>query len=278
MGPEDREPFARAILVLAEAVQIQLSDGYLDLHRSILQRYPWPIVDRGLQKAMCRRWVQFPKPNELGELIEAAIGDMAERAWSQLQEAVRDVGPHHSIHCADPALAEAIHIVFADWPSTCRRLRDAEGAERTMLRKDFLHAYRLAWERHSSSGNGDLPGLREIWQANGLNEELLPVMQISEADRPRPLAILGGLSVRGHAAAAVQEPGKPIPVEQAKALLDALVTHLSIPGAQPRPARRRLPPALPEAETPERLQAARQRRDEQYRKVREASLGGRGNI
>jgi hypothetical protein len=224
------------------------------------------------------RWIQIPKPNEIAELIEAAIADMAERAWLQLQEAVRVVGPHHSIHCEEPALAETVSILLSDWPSACRRMRDAEGAERTMLRKDFLNAYRLAWERHSNSGNGDLPGLREIWQANGLNEELLPVMQISEADRPRPLAILGGLSVQGHAAEAVEEPDEPIPVEQAKALLDDLVTHLSVPGAQPRRARRRLPLALPEAETPERLQLAQQRRDEQYRKVREASLGGRGKI
>jgi hypothetical protein len=248
MGPQDREPFAQAMLVLAEAIQMQLSDGYLDLHWSILHWYPWPLVERGLRKAMCRRWVQFPKPNEIAELIEAAIADMAERAWLQLQEAVRAVGPHHSIRCEDQALAETICILFTDWPSACRRLREAEGAERAMLRKDFLHAYRLAWERSVSSANGYLPGLREIWQANGLTEELLPVMQICEADRPRPLAILGGSLVQGHRAESVEEPGEPIPVEQAKVLLDALCTRLSMPATMPRRARRRLPPALPEAE------------------------------
>jgi hypothetical protein len=149
---------------------------------------------------MCRRWVQFPKPNELAELIEAAIADMAEGAWLQLQEAVRVVGPHHSIRCEDPVLAESIAILLIDWPSACRHLRDAEGAERTMLRKDFLQTYRLAWERSASSANSHLPGLREIWQANGLNEELLPIMQISEADRPRPLAILGGSPMQSAAA------------------------------------------------------------------------------
>jgi len=69
-----------------------------------------------------------------------------------------------------------------------------------MLRKDFLHAYRLAWERYSSRADGYLQGLREIWQANGLNEELLPVMQISETDRPRALAMLGGSPEQGSAA------------------------------------------------------------------------------
>jgi hypothetical protein len=278
MGPQHREPFAQAILVLAEAIQMQVSGGYLDLHWSILQRYPWPIVERGLQKAMCRRWFQFPKPNDLAELIDAAIADMGERTWLQIQEAARDVGPHHSIRCEAPPLAEAIRILFADWPSACRGLREAEGAERTMLRKDFLHAYRLAWERYSSGANGYLPGLREIWQANGLNEELLPVMQISEADQPKPLGILGGSPCRAPQRSLSRSQGNLSRVAQAKALLDALVKHLSVPGTQPRPARRRLPPAIPEEETSERLQAARQCRDEQYRKVREANLGGRGKI
>jgi hypothetical protein len=248
MEPQDRERFAQAMLVLGETIEIAIPDDSLARHWSILQRYPWPLVERGLRKAMCRRWGQFPKPNEIAELIEAAIGDMGERAWLQLQEAVRAVGPHHSIRCEDQALAETVCSLFADWPSACRRLREAEGAERTMLRKDFLQTYRLAWERSASSTNGYLPGLREIWQANGLNEELLPVMQIGEADRPRPLAILGSSGVQGHPAKVVEEPGEPIPVEQAKALLDALCTQLSMPDTLPRRGRRRLPPTLPNAE------------------------------
>jgi hypothetical protein len=248
MGPQDRECFAEAVVVLAETIEIALPDGSLARYWSVLQRYPWPLVERGLQKAMRRRWVQFPKLNEIAELIEAAITDMAERAWLQLQEAVRVVGPHHSIRCEDPALAESIGILFIDWPSACRRLRDAEGAERTMLRKDFLQTYRLAWERSASSANCYLPGLREIWQANGLNEELLPVMQIGEADRPRSLAILGGSLVQRSPAEAVEDLCKPIPIEEAKALLHALCTQLSMPTTLPRRARRRLPPALPEAE------------------------------
>jgi hypothetical protein len=204
MGPRDREPFAQAMLVLAEAIQQKLVDGHLERHWSILQRYPWSLVEKGLQQAMCRRWFEFPKPCELAELIEGAIAYMAEQRWLQLQEAVREVGPHHSINCEDRAFAEAIRVLFADWPSACRRLRQAEGAERTMLRKDFLLAYRLAWERSPSSTQGYLKGLREIWQERGINEELLPVMQIGEADRPQALAMLGGSPVEANSSGAVE--------------------------------------------------------------------------
>jgi hypothetical protein len=269
MEPQDREVFAEAMLVLAEAVERKIPDGDLELHWSILQRYPWPMVEKGLRQAMCRRWFEFPKPCELAELIEAALAQAAERRWLQLQEAVREVGPHHSINCEDRAFAEAIRVLFADWPSACQRLRQAEGAERTMLRKDFLLAYRLAWERSPSSTQGYLKGLREIWQERGINEEVLPVMQIGEADRPQALAILGGSPVQANSSGAVEEPSEPILIEQAKELLDALVAHLSLPATLPRRSRRRLPPAMPEEETPERCQAAQRRRDEQCRRARD---------
>jgi hypothetical protein len=67
----------------------------------------------------------------------------------------------------------------------------------------------------------------------------------------------------------VEKPGEPIPVEQAKALLDALATQLSMPAILPRRTRRRLPPAMPEEETSERCQAAEKERDEQCRQARD---------
>jgi hypothetical protein len=73
-------------------------------------------------------------------------------------------------------------------------------------------------------------------------------MWIGEAHRPRPLAILGGSPMQGYPLEAVEEPGEPIPVEEAKALLDALCTQLNMPASLPRRARRRVPPALPGAE------------------------------
>jgi hypothetical protein len=272
MKPEDREPFAQGMLVLAAAIQGELSAAALDRHWSILRRYPWPLVEQGLQLALCRRWVAFPKPNELAALIEEAMVQTAERRWIQLQEAVREVGPHHSIRCADPALGEAIRILFAEWPEACRRLRAAEGAERTMLRKDFMQAYPLAWERVPSPTQGYLKGLRELWQERGLNEAPLPVIEVGEIDKPRALAVLGGSPVQAHPPDAEVDAGEPIPAEHARALLHALADQLSLPGTLSRRSRPRLPPALLEGEPPQRLEAARARREAQVRQARDAGV------
>ena len=84
----------------------------------------------------------------------------------QLTETVREVGPHHSLMCDDPAWAEALRILFVDWPTTCQCLREAEGAS-ARSRKEFVQAYRLAWDRDLSCAQGYLKGLREIWHEQG---------------------------------------------------------------------------------------------------------------
>jgi hypothetical protein len=180
------------MLVLGEAIQQPIPQGYLDLHWTILERYPWSMVERGLQEALHRRWFEFPKPADIGELIEAGMAREADRQWLQLQEAVREVGPHYRIICEDPALAEAIRLLFASWPEACHRLREAEGVERTMMRKDFLRAYRMAWDRSLSHADQYLKGLREVWQERGLPEEALPVIRIGAVDRPQALDQVGG--------------------------------------------------------------------------------------
>jgi hypothetical protein len=269
---QDRDQFARAVLVLGEAVQQPIPEGYLDRLWAILERYPWPVVERGLQEAMHRHWSGFPTPAGIGELIETGMAQEAERQWLQLLVAVRDVGAHHSIRCEDPALAEAISIVFATWPEACRRLREAEGAERTMLRKDFLRAYRMAWDRALGPADTYLPGLREVWHERGLPDELLPVVQIGAVDRPQTLDEVGGGQEGVTPVEPPAEPAECLPPEQAQQLLADLVKQLSMPAVSPRPPRRRLPPASVEDETPEQVEAARRRRDAQLRQAREAGL------
>jgi hypothetical protein len=257
MHCRDREAFAQAFLVFAQASQLDIPPGSAELYWIVLQQYPWELVERGLQRAMRRRRSTFPPPSALAELIEEVIAQLAERRWMQaerrwmqaerrwmqLLEAAREVGPHHSLVSDDPAWAEALRIMFVDWPTTCRRLREAEGAERTMLHKDFVQAYRLAWDRDLSRAQGYLKGLREIWQALGQPVELLPVMQIGEADRPEPLPILGGSPATCQPPEATVESAERMPAEHTQALLADLVTHLSMPAVFPRRSQRRLPPA-----------------------------------
>jgi hypothetical protein len=272
MHCRDREAFAQAFLVFAQASQLDIPPGSAELYWIVLQQYPWELVERGIQREMRCRWSAFPPPSGLAELIEEVIAQLGERRWMQLAEAVREVGPQHSLLCDDPAWAEALRIMFVDWPTTCRRLREAEGAERTMLHKDFVQAYRLAWDRDLSRAQGYLKGLREIWQELGQPVELLPVMRIGEADRPEPLPILGGSPATCQPPEAAVESGERMPAEHAQALLADLVTHLSMPAVFPRRSQQRLPPATSEDETPERVEEARQRREAQLRRARDEGL------
>ena len=60
MHCRDREAFARAFLVFAQASQLDIPSGSAELYWIVLQQYPWELVKRGLQRAMQRRWSAFP--------------------------------------------------------------------------------------------------------------------------------------------------------------------------------------------------------------------------
>ena len=69
----DREAFAQAFLVFAQASQLAIPPGSAEFYWIVLQQYPWELVERGLQRVMRRRWSTFPPPSALAELIEEVI-------------------------------------------------------------------------------------------------------------------------------------------------------------------------------------------------------------
>jgi hypothetical protein len=47
MDSQDRDRFARALLVLAEVTRLEIPEGYPELLWTVLAHYPWPVVERG---------------------------------------------------------------------------------------------------------------------------------------------------------------------------------------------------------------------------------------
>ena len=89
--------------------------------------------------------------------------------------------------CDDPAWAEALRILFVDWPTTCQCLREAEGAERTMLPQGVCAGLSLGVGSRPELCTGLPQGARGDLARAGAPVVLLPVMQIGEADRPEAL-------------------------------------------------------------------------------------------
>jgi len=77
----NREVFAQGLVVFAQASQLDISPGSAELYWVVLQQYPWELVERGLQRAMRRRWSAFPPPSVLAKLIEEVMAQLAERRW-----------------------------------------------------------------------------------------------------------------------------------------------------------------------------------------------------
>jgi hypothetical protein len=189
MTRKDLPHFTAQLLILAEGFGASMSKARFAYYRIGLKDLKLELVIYGLEQAI-RRCKFFPSVAEIRELIEGTVEE-AEDAWLQLQEVIRDKGSHYPIQhypiqCEDLAVAEAIRMLYGDWPDACTAILQAEGPEKAMQRRNFLRAYRIGRRRALVEADGRLKGLREIRAERNPNEQQvqLPVMVISRVERP----------------------------------------------------------------------------------------------
>lgn len=147
MDERDRNPFAQALVVLAEMFEKKLSVPLLDLYFTALCEFDWPAVEAALAQA-ARTCRFFPRVAELCELIEGAPDDRGEQAWMRIWKLWDRhgglVNANASVYFEDQALAETIVAVWGDWPTACQcpRPLPERMAEYQMCRKNFLAMHR----------------------------------------------------------------------------------------------------------------------------------------
>lgn len=128
-----------AVAMLCEAFNRKPTDATFAAYEIGLAGLAPEAVERATASAL-QRCKFMPTPAELREFSGAggsSFEAMAERAWHQLAEAVRTLGPDRSVNFADGAINAAIRLA-GGW----RRLCSLEGeAFATWARKDFAAAY-----------------------------------------------------------------------------------------------------------------------------------------
>jgi hypothetical protein len=185
MTPEDLIQFTARLWALAEGFEKSMSEAQIEYYYLALKDLRLASVTYGFEQAI-RRCKFFPSVAEIRELIEGTVEE-AEDAWLQLQEVIRKKCSHYyPIQCEDPAVAEAIRMLYGYWPDACTAILQAEGPEKAMQRRNFLRAYRIGRRRALVEADGRLKGLREIRAERNPNEQQvqLPVMVISRVERP----------------------------------------------------------------------------------------------
>lgn len=159
MTPEDDKKFIKALLVLGEVFNEQVSETRLEAYRMVLGDYEFQSVEDAIRRAMTSLKF-FPRPSELVEMIEGNADDRANQAWSTFFAATADSG-YSSVKFLDPASAIAVDAVFQGWIQACKVINEATPEMLAHHRNHFLKQYSAA-----RRGGRDVvtyrPGLSEL--------------------------------------------------------------------------------------------------------------------
>ncbi len=131
--------FVKALTVLAEYYEKNLSQGVIELYWQGLKQYEIEAIEgaigRHLQNPDSGQWM--PKIADIVRMIEGTSQDAAALAWAKVMRAISRVGQWESL-AFDDAI---IHLVIDDlggWPKLCQTVE----RELPFLQKRFETSYR----------------------------------------------------------------------------------------------------------------------------------------
>lgn len=148
----DRQKFGVLLLATGEVYGDPVSAERAELYCRTLEDLPCEAVSAAFATHLrTARW--FPKPSEIRELIEGAVEDRAELAWSGLLKEVRRVGYMGKPSWPDVVTQRAAESLFGSWRSLCERL-PSEGPELLGFRKQFVASFGALSRQHAHAELG----------------------------------------------------------------------------------------------------------------------------
>jgi hypothetical protein len=118
MDDSDRPRFARALLVLATAFDVDMGEPRMAGYWLGLSDLTIEQVEQACAMAL-KGAKFFPRPVELREFICGNVADAATRAWLAWRLAAHRLGGGASVIVKDAVLADTLVAVFGGWPEAC---------------------------------------------------------------------------------------------------------------------------------------------------------------
>ena len=150
------EDLAKAMVTLAEAYGVVLTEGRIRVYGHALADLPIEAVRTAMSRAV-RECRFFPTVAELRAFVVPNAEDAALIAWTAFTTAASRVGAFQSLEVEDAAAATALRTVFGSWPAFCEV---ETGPGLAIKRQEFLAAYRDA-RRSGGGAPMRLPGICE---------------------------------------------------------------------------------------------------------------------
>lgn len=144
MTREDLAGFVEELQRVAEALDVELSEGRVAVYFDVLAPYSFEDVARALRAHLRNPDTGqfFPKPADVVRFIEGDTQSRALVSWTRANRANFDVGQYESVDFGDPALHRVI-VDMGGWPAFCCWPEE----ERPFKQKEFCDRYRAITAR-----------------------------------------------------------------------------------------------------------------------------------
>lgn len=148
-----RDAFAKAILALAEAYGITLTEVRVKVYRRALADLSTQQILHACGSAL-KECQFFPTVAQLRQHAGASGDDVGLLAWAQLSDLASGTGAYGAV-VLDEATAQALLDVFGSWPEYCEM---EDGPQMAIKRQEFLAAHRRARREVRGQNMRELPG------------------------------------------------------------------------------------------------------------------------
>ena len=163
MTDNDRERFARVILMISEVYKDTFSAPRTELYFQSLKRFDIDDIERALPIMIADPGRRFsPKPGDFVESIEGTPTDRALRSVTRVEVAAASVGPYHSVTFGPDAEGRLIHSLIehlGGWVTVCNRFSDSK--DRGFLVAEFTKLHRMFEKVRPPVVPDHLPGIFE---------------------------------------------------------------------------------------------------------------------
>jgi hypothetical protein len=241
MSPADKPAFATALIEVGELYSRKLSTVMIEIYWLALKNHPIEAVTSAFAAHLTdpEKGAFMPKPADL--ILHLAGGppkDQAALAWAKVERAIRLVGAYQTVVFDDPIIMMALGDM-GSWPALCHTREE----DMPFKDKEFRDLYAAYLKRPKGEYPRSLPGLLDQTNAPQgfrlsppvLLEDVQKALTVWHGGKDiatlaPPVRATAGLLASSQPAA----PRPPFP---------------SLPPVLPDtlPARRALPPAVPEA-------------------------------
>jgi len=188
MDSGNRKEFAGIMAVLSELFDgsKEISEAKMSIYWESLKDFPLKDIKKAVGTIIRGRvYPSLPKPAEIIQAITGSMEERAVKAWIQVLETVKRIGPWQSVRFSDPVI-HAVVEYMGGWPELGNMLSHEE----KWKRQEFEKLYSIMSERGKYPPY--LPGIIEIQNnANGYKEYIPDPIAIEEGGKWGVLEIEG---------------------------------------------------------------------------------------